>query len=272
MQEVLVAVFDSPAHTQRAVQALKGGGIPDTAIRSYETADASSSTAAAASGRTMQPARTEPGTGFWAWLTGEETASEASGYEQHAGAYDRAAQAGKTVLAVTVDEQQARTALEILTDQTPTELEIKPAGGGGHATVAERPHPTSSTAPIAGARENAEERIRLSEEEVSIGKRQVERGVTRIHRYVVSEPVERQVMLKNERVEIERRTPVAGDVDDRAFEERTVEIRETAEEPVVSKTVRPTEEIVVRKETTERPTTVREEVRKEKIEIENPRD
>ena len=42
-----------------------------------------------------------------------------------------------------------------------------------------------------------------------------------------------------------------------AFEEHTVEVHQTAEEPVVSKTARVAEEVVVRKDATERTETVR---------------
>jgi len=52
-----------------------------------------------------------------------------------------------------------------------------------------------------------------------------------------------------------------------AFEERTVEVHQTAEEPVVSKTARVAEEVVVRKDVTERTETVRDNVRREEIDV-----
>ena len=64
--------------------------------------------------------------------------------------------------------------------------------------------------------------IPLAEEQVEIGKRRVD-DATRIRRYVVETPVERQVTLRDETVEIERRRPVEGTSPDAgAFEERTV--------------------------------------------------
>ena len=53
------------------------------------------------------------------------------------------------------------------------------------------------------------------------------------------------------------------------FEERVVEVRETAEEPVVSKTAHVVEEVVVGRETTERTETVRDTVRREDVEVTN---
>ena len=55
-----------------------------------------------------------------------------------------------------------------------------------------------------------------------------------------------------------------------AFEERTVEVHQTAEEPVVSKTAHIAEEVVVRKDVTERTETVRDDVRREEVEVQNP--
>jgi hypothetical protein len=84
-----------------------------------------------------------------------------------------------------------------------------------------------------------EEVIPLAEEELQVGKRTVDRGATTIRRYVVHRPVEEQVTLRDETVSVERPRPVTpgeAGVPAGAFEERTVEVHQTAEEPVVSKT------------------------------------
>ena len=95
--------------------------------------------------------------------------------------------------------------------------------------------------------------IPLAEEQLEVGKRTVDRGTTRVRRYVVERPIEQNVTLHGERVTIERRHPVEGTAAaDGAFEERTVEVRETEEVPVVGKTARVVEEVAIRKEATER--------------------
>jgi stress response protein YsnF len=48
-----------------------------------------------------------------------------------------------------------------------------------------------------------------------------------------------------------------------------LEVRETAEEPVVSKTAHVVEEVIVGRETTERTETVRDTVRREDVETTN---
>jgi uncharacterized protein (TIGR02271 family) len=101
--------------------------------------------------------------------------------------------------------------------------------------------------------------IPVVEEDISVGKREVERGHVRIFSRVTERPVEETVRLREERVTVERR-PVdrqATDADFAAAEKEVIEITETAEEPVVSKRTRVVEEVVVQKEVTERTETVR---------------
>jgi uncharacterized protein (TIGR02271 family) len=113
-----------------------------------------------------------------------------------------------------------------------------------------------------------DEVIPLAEEQLEVGKRTLDRGTTRVRRYVVEKPVEQDVTLRGERVTIERRRPVEGTAAaGGAFEERTVEVRETEEVPVVEKTARVAEEVAIRKEATERTETVKDTVRREEVEV-----
>jgi uncharacterized protein (TIGR02271 family) len=111
--------------------------------------------------------------------------------------------------------------------------------------------------------------IPVVEEEISVGKREVERGKARIHTHVEERPVEESVRLREEKVTLERH-PVnrpATEADLRATEE-TIEITETAEEPVVSKRARVVEEVTVRKEAREHTETVRDTVRRKDVDVE----
>ena len=118
----------------------------------------------------------------------------------------------------------------------------------------------------------AEERIPLAEEQIVVGKREVDRGYVRVRSYVVETPVEERVTLHQERVDIERR-PADRPIEpgDEAFRERVIEATETSEEAVVSKDARVREEVVVRKEAEERTETVRNTVRRTEVEIEDER-
>ncbi|HEX8062397.1 MAG TPA: DUF2382 domain-containing protein [Allosphingosinicella sp.] len=58
---------------------------------------------------------------------------------------------------------------------------------------------------------SAEERIPIVEEELRVGKREVERGGARVRSYVTETPVSEQVNLREEHVSVERR-PVDREV------------------------------------------------------------
>lgn len=115
-----------------------------------------------------------------------------------------------------------------------------------------------------------EEVIPLGEEILEVGKRTENRGTARIRRYVVETPVERQVTLQSERVVVERRRPISDKATGEILTEVTVEIVETEEVPTVEKRVRLREEIVVRTERSSRVETVKETVRRDEVDIQQP--
>ena len=81
-----------------------------------------------------------------------------------------------------------------------------------------------------------------------------------------------QVNLRNDRVEIERR-PVdrAIEAGDQMFTDRVLEAEEHAEEAVISKTARVTEEIGLRRQSDERNETVSDKIRHTEVEIKDER-
>jgi uncharacterized protein (TIGR02271 family) len=110
--------------------------------------------------------------------------------------------------------------------------------------------------------------IPVKEEQLTVGKRKVEDARVRIYGRVVEKPVEQSVQLHDERVVVERR-PVDRSVSDRDRDADTVtEIRETREEPVVSKQERVVEEVVVGKTSEDRTETIRDKVRRTEVEVE----
>jgi uncharacterized protein (TIGR02271 family) len=129
---------------------------------------------------------------------------------------------------------------------------------------------TGGTAETRELREG-EARVPVVEEEVRIGKREVERGGVRVRTEVSEKPVEEQVNLREEHVRVERR-PVdrpATQADlNKAMTESNLEVTERAEEAVVQKNARVVEEVVLGKEQTERSETVRDTVRRTDVEVE----
>jgi uncharacterized protein (TIGR02271 family) len=109
-----------------------------------------------------------------------------------------------------------------------------------------------------------EQVIPLPEEELKVGKRATE-SVKHIRTYVVEEPAQKDVQLRDEQTVIERR-PATGTAPGQPME-RKYEVREVHEEPIVQKDVRAGEELVVRKEATERTERVADTVKKTKADI-----
>jgi len=111
--------------------------------------------------------------------------------------------------------------------------------------------------------------IPVVEEDIQIGKREVERGGARVETRIEEKPVEKDVHLHEEHVTVERR-PVdrpASEADFGAFREGSIEVRETAEVPVVKKEARVVEEVVVGKEAQERTETIRDTVRRTDVDV-----
>lgn len=118
-----------------------------------------------------------------------------------------------------------------------------------------------------------EEVIPVVEEELRIGKRDVNNGRVRVRSYVTETPVSEQVSLRDERVSIERRPvdrPLTGT--EAAFQDREIEAEEHSEQAVVAKEARVTEEIALRKQSDVRQETVSDTVRKTEVEVEDERD
>jgi len=129
-----------------------------------------------------------------------------------------------------------------------------------------------------GAREagfagREDETIPVVEERLRVGKRDVSLGRVRVRSYVVEEPVEADVTLRQERVEVERRpTDRPLEAGEEAFVDRTLEAEERTEEAVVGKETRVTEEIGLRRESDQRTETVSDTVRHTEVEVEDERD
>src|SRR5215216_323607 len=112
-----------------------------------------------------------------------------------------------------------------------------------------------------------------SEEELRVGTTQRERGRVRLRRYVTTEQVQQTVPVQREQVRVEREPITDANLDaatsgpEISEEEHEVVLRE--EEPVVEKRVVPRERVRLDKETVTGEERVAEEVRKERIDVDN---
>jgi uncharacterized protein (TIGR02271 family) len=275
MAEHIVAIFNSEGAAEAAVRDLEQAGISASAIRRYRSTAAS---AGSENSGAVSPTGHSSTGGFWAWLLGEEPGAETTrSLSLDEQAYEQHAQAGKAVISVLVeDDTKIHQAVTLVTAHHPIEMEEQteelnakssPETGSPPAGLAGLTAESSRVDAQAQPSSGTEEVIPLAEENLEIGKRTVDRGTTRVRRYVVERPVERDVTLHGQRVTIERRRPVETSVPGHVFEERTVEVRETEEVPVVEKTARVVEEVAIRKEETERTEKVHDTVRREEVEV-----
>jgi stress response protein YsnF len=114
-------------------------------------------------------------------------------------------------------------------------------------------------------------KIPVIEENLNVGKREVETGGVRLRSRIIKKPVEESIRLREEHVHVERNKvnrPV-DETDFDNFKEGTVEMREQAEVPVVQKEARVVEEVSVGKETSHREEKVRDNVRKTEVDVEH---
>ena len=260
--QTIVAVYDTPAHAELAVQDLLQAGIPESAVHRHaqEGSYAGTSTAPAA--------RSTEGTGFWSSLFGGEPDHDTT-------VYDRSVSSGSTAVTVKVDDTHVEKVMQILEQHNPIDIDER-AGSYGLTQTTTTREPLVGAAPVVGTMPRAMATgtatdggtIQLSEETLAVGKRVLNRGTTRIRRFVVETPVEEEIRLRDEKVTIERHPVTDGrTVSNADWTDKTIELTESAEEAVVSKTSRVKEEINLRKEATERTETVRDTVRREDVEI-----
>jgi uncharacterized protein (TIGR02271 family) len=253
--ETIVAVFETGAHADAAVRALESAGVESSAIeRHSKQGEPGNGSDAPAQGSAPQ------GTGFFFW----DMMFGGQGSHQDRPTYERSVARGETILAVTVSARQAETVMAVLEDQSPIELDERVEEESEEDVAPERASRAATR-----ETEKGEQVIPLSEEELQVGKRTVNRGTTRIRRYVVEAPVEQAVSLRDEKVSVERRRPVTDDATGDAFTEKTVEVTETSEVPVAEKVARLKEEVVVRKEGAERTETVKDTVRRDRVAVED---
>lgn len=144
---------------------------------------------------------------------------------------------------------------------------------GGAATEFEKGRSileSHNGSPVQRGEMKDEARVQIVEEEIAVGKRKVDRGGVRLTRQVTSKLVEQDINLREEHISVER-LPSDKTIDPMepgVFEEKTIELHETGEEPVVAKRARIVGEVVLHRDTDERTEHIRETVRRSDVLVE----
>jgi uncharacterized protein (TIGR02271 family) len=236
----VVGLFENRSQAEAAKSALAQANIATSGISLYDQ------TVPAPSGESEQ--------GFW------ESVKHAFGFGEDRGFYEEGIRRGGTVVSVRIDDHQTNQAAEILSRQGAVDIdthakEWRTAGWTGGPAKSDRP--------------KADETIPVVQEELQVGKRAVRRGKTIVYRQVSEKPVEETIRLHDEVVRVERHPvePQRG-ASGVGFDEKTVEVIETHEEPVISKQARVVEEVTIQKDVKEREETIRDTVKRADVHVE----
>jgi uncharacterized protein (TIGR02271 family) len=239
--EKIVAFYDRAEKARDAARALEGSGFSssDMSLLNRESL-------------TDKDARDG---NMWQRLFGRNVS------EEDRAIYRRAIDSGGAVLTLRAPDTEVNRAMNILNVHGPMNLNDSAR--------------TSASAPTEIGRINApeEEVLRLAEEQIDIGKRLVATGKSRIRRFITEKPVEQQITLHDERCEVARREvtdpKLAKDID---WKDLTIEVTETSEQPVITKTARIAEEVVIRRRRSEHVETIRDRIRRQQLEVERVAD
>jgi uncharacterized protein (TIGR02271 family) len=117
-------------------------------------------------------------------------------------------------------------------------------------------------------RRNDEEWVERREERLQVGKESFETGHVKLHRYVEAEPVEKTVHLAHEEYDVERMPVNATDPVRGTVGELEQEITLHGERGVIHKETVPVEKVRLVTKNVEEDQTFRDEIRRERIEIE----
>jgi hypothetical protein len=252
-KQCLVAVYPSRNEAEQAFRAALGSGIPSSNIRISGNG-----------GRISRADMDLPH--LWDWLFSRHVPERDKTY------YRTHLAEGRTALSVLLDGGASPARIdaieEVLERYHPVDVRVEEeedATAASGAQAVKAGGPAARAAPTKGE----EEIIPLPREELKVGVRASDR-VRHIRTYVVQEPVEKEVSLTDEEMIIERRPATRTSAGEPS--ERDYEFHERHEEPVVEKTMRADEELVVRKQAKQHTERVRGTVRRTKADIENEKE
>jgi uncharacterized protein (TIGR02271 family) len=272
MAKTLVGLYETVAEAEQVVQDLVSHGFSRRDIQ------LATERATHAAGRAADQAAASADLGRSGGTALREELTAGGVPSDEAAAYAEGVRRGGTLVIVDARDDWAEQGLEIMQRRHAVDIDERVAqwrqegwthtasGTATQPTTTERREPPRARQ---GGADAAERTIPVVEEEVAVGKREVQRGRVRIHSRVVERPVEEAVRLRDETVTVERR-PVdrpATEADLAAARDKAIEVTEVDEEAVVSKQARVVEEVVVRKDAEEHTETVRETVRRTEVEV-----
>ena len=240
--KTVVGLFSSVAQAEQVKQALSAEDYSAKVIANGEST---------ATGESEGEGIGQKISNFFHGLTGGD-----EGVHDH---YATGVNTGGALVGVTVEDDEASDVADLLKQHGAREVQGKSTGEAQAAYAA--PQTTDATGQTA---------IPIVEEELQVGKREVDRGGVRVYSHVVETPVTADVTLRDEQILVERRpvNRVATAADFNMGQGSVIKLNATGEEAVVGKTARVVEEVLVGKQSSSHTEVVRDSVRKTEVEVE----
>ncbi len=257
MAKTVVGLFRNMVEAQNVKHDLVNEGYPSESVRVVATGENSSLSTSSVAGTQSEASQS---TGVMASVKNFfKSFTEADDADHDY--YSQGVSRGGAMLAVTVPDERADAVQALLEQRGASDVDEQFAAGATN-TSAKQTAATNTTGEMA---------IPVVEEELLVGKRQVNRGGVRVYSHVVETPVEENIQLREEHVRVQRNTVnrPASEADFQGFKEGAIELTETGEEAVVSKQARVVEEVIVGKDVSERAQKVSDTVRRTEVEVEN---
>ena len=172
--------------------------------------------------------------------------------------YAEGVNTGGALVGVTCDDNETAEVASLLKQHGAQEIQGKGATDDGTRSAYDDAKTTGQTA------------IPIVEEQLAVGKREVDRGGVRVYSHVVETPVSTDVTLRDEKILVERRpvNRVASAADFNMGQGSVIELNATGEEAVVGKTARVVEEVLVGKTSTSHTEVIKDSVRKTEVDVE----
>ncbi|WP_181307092.1 YsnF/AvaK domain-containing protein [Rufibacter sp. XAAS-G3-1] len=302
MAQTVIGIFDSLAEAQQAVRELRNMGLSDNNI-DVSSASSSGSTTGTSYGSGTTGAYGGSGTtgAYGGSSTNHDNNDGIGGFfrslfsddDESATTYSNVARHSDCIVTVHAQsDEEARRAAMILdqygsvdVDQRATEYGYRSGGsytGGTDTTYAGGADSTydgsttntaltDTTSDYNDTTRSDATSIPIIEENLEVGKREIETGGTRLRSRIVERPVEEHLRLRSEHVRVERHAVdrPATEADFAGFREGEIEMTEHAEVPVVNKEARVVEEVSLGKEVEERDEVIRETLRSTEVDVEN---